>query len=505
MSVFRAVGVGVAALVLLGAAGIVGTDSVASASGASAAAGAGTFVSVAPTRIMDSSRSLGARAPLPHGVTTLHVLGGAVPASAQVTAVVVTVTVSAPAASGYLTVYQDGGTRPGTSNVNFAAGRSQADQVYAPVGANGDIDLYNGSAGAMRVLVDVTGYFAQVANAPAGSFVALTPRRALDTRSPSGGGALPGHSTRAVQLTGVGSTPVGGASAVAFTLTALSPTAGGYLSVYAAGRARPGTSNVDFATHQAVGNLVVASVGTGGKVDVYNGSAGSVQLVVDVQGYFVSGTPRLGGTYVPVPPTRVFSERSVAARDTFGYDNYLAPPVFPDDVVGSEVVNLTASGVSASGFAVAYRTDKPRPSAVSTMNLTRGFVTAGLTQTPGGTIYNGTAASVRFTGDFFGYYVAPAGIGALTGHITDASTHRGIGHILVTLLLLRQEGLDQSETTYTQVTTAADGSYAFPAPTPGTHFSCARIRCTPFSRMRLPATRTSVMAPRRLIRRKQPR
>jgi hypothetical protein len=37
-----------------------------------------------------------------------------------------------------------------------------------------------------------------------------------------------------------------------------------------------------------VPNLVVAPVGSNGKVALFNGSGGSVQLIADVSGYFLS-------------------------------------------------------------------------------------------------------------------------------------------------------------------------------------------------------------------------
>jgi len=38
--------------------------------------------------------------------------------------------------------------------------------------------------------------------------------------------------------------------------------------------------------------MVVLPVGPDGKVKLFNGSAGSVQLLADVTGYFIGGTPQ---------------------------------------------------------------------------------------------------------------------------------------------------------------------------------------------------------------------
>jgi hypothetical protein len=44
-----------------------------------------------------------------------------------------------------------------------------------------------------------------------------------------------------------------------------------------------------------VPNLVIAPVGANGKVDLYNRSAGTVQLVADVSGYYYLGEFVCGG------------------------------------------------------------------------------------------------------------------------------------------------------------------------------------------------------------------
>ena len=83
---------------------------------------------------------------------------GGVPASG-VSAVVLNVTVTQPKAAGYITVYPDGATRPLASNLNFVAGQTVPNLVVAPVGADGKVDLYNGSSGTVELVADVSGYF----------------------------------------------------------------------------------------------------------------------------------------------------------------------------------------------------------------------------------------------------------------------------------------------------------------------------------------------------------
>jgi len=55
---------------------------------------------------------------------------------------------------------------------------------------------------------------------------------------------------------------------------------------------RPNASNLNFYwRNQEVPNLVIAPVGANGKVALFNGSGGTIQLVADVAGYYLAGTP----------------------------------------------------------------------------------------------------------------------------------------------------------------------------------------------------------------------
>jgi len=75
-----------------------------------------------------------------------------------------------------------------------------------------------------------------------------------------------------------------GVGAVMLTLTATVPTPDTYLTVYPAGTALPLASNLNLAAGQTVPNLVMAKVGAGGKVSIYN-SAAATQVIVDVAGW----------------------------------------------------------------------------------------------------------------------------------------------------------------------------------------------------------------------------
>ena len=140
-----------------------------------------------------------------------------------------------------------------------------------------------------------------------GAYQPLVPARVLDTRNGTGAPKAPvaANGTVALQVTGQGGVPNSGVGAVVLNVTLTQPTAGGYITVYPAGQSRPTASNLNFQAGQTIPNLVVATVGTGGSVNLYNGSGGTVHLIADVAGYFLSGTPVEAGAYQPLVPARV--------------------------------------------------------------------------------------------------------------------------------------------------------------------------------------------------------
>ena len=240
---------------------------------------AGAFVSLAPSRVLDTRSGVGAPGPVAAGAAaSVQVTGrGGVPASG-VSAVVLNVTVTAPAGPGYVTVFPEGTSRPTASNVNFVAGQTIANLVVVKVGATGKVSLANGSSGSVQLLGDVAGYYLSGSPTQAGAFMSLAPSRVLDTRSGVGApGPVAAGAAASVQVTGRGGVPASGVSAVVLNVTVTAPAGPGYVTVFPEGTARPTASNVNFVAGQTIANLVVVKVGATGKVSLANGSSGSVQ------------------------------------------------------------------------------------------------------------------------------------------------------------------------------------------------------------------------------------
>jgi hypothetical protein len=78
-------------------------------------------------------------------------------------AVVLNATAVGPTDSGNLRLFAQGGALPNASALNFAAGRTRANNAVVPLGAGGGLgvrcDMAPGSSGSTHFVLDVTGYF----------------------------------------------------------------------------------------------------------------------------------------------------------------------------------------------------------------------------------------------------------------------------------------------------------------------------------------------------------
>jgi hypothetical protein len=256
-----------------------------------------TYVPLAPSRVLDTRVGTGGTStPVPAGGTIeLKVTdAGGVPAAGG-TAVALNVTATnVSGAESYLTVWPSGASRPVASNLNFIQGQTVPNLVLARVGAEGRISIYN-NVGNVDVVADTQGYFAAPVAAPPlpGSvYYPSSPARILDTRDGTGvpGGAmgqLGTNGTLDLQVTGQGGVP-SNATAVVLNVTAAdSPGPDSYLTVYPSGTARPLASNLNFVAGQTIPNLVIARIGAGGRVSIFN-NLGSTVVVADVQGWFTA-------------------------------------------------------------------------------------------------------------------------------------------------------------------------------------------------------------------------
>lgn len=387
-----------------------------------AARAPGTFRALTPARILDTR---GANGPIrARQVISIQVTGrGGIPTTG-VSAVLLTVTVTRPARSGYVTVYPDGAARPVVSNLNYRSKQTIANSVVVPVGANGRIRMFNGSGGTVQLLADVAGFYASGRSNAAGAFTSLAPRRILDTRSGVGAArrSIPANGYLTVAVAGRNGIPRTGVSALVINVTATASTRAGYLTVYSPGYPRPNTSSVDYRARETVPNLVVAPVAGNGTIRVFNGSAGSVQVLADVAGYYTAGTATVAGAFQLVRPTRLLDTRSgrgAPARPVAG-NGAVAVQItgkggVPKTGVAAVVMNVTATAPTASGYITVFPNGAARPN-TSNLDFLAGQTPANLVMVPVGALgrvrmVNSGGGSVHLLADVIGYYVDGSGPG----------------------------------------------------------------------------------------------
>ncbi|MFD7629037.1 PKD domain-containing protein [Streptomyces sp. NPDC059851] len=270
-------------------------DLVADVTGYFTRSAADGYSALGPERIVDTRAGLGPqkRTVPGYGSFDVRVAGsGKVPAGA--TAVALNVTATNQKAPGHLTVFPSGSPTPSTSSVNFMAATTTANAVIVPVGADGKISIRNGSWMDADVVVDVVGYYSKDSKA---SYLPLPrPYRMFDTRTTHRDpGPVPPRSYAWLPL----SFGAKGFEAFVLNTTVTNTSSGGFLSVapdpnswdqYAEGNAvqppQPLSSTLNWMGGRTVPNLVQAAAGEHGVVDFWNQSPDSVDLVVDVFGYY---------------------------------------------------------------------------------------------------------------------------------------------------------------------------------------------------------------------------
>ncbi|MHB1886445.1 MAG: hypothetical protein ACYCVV_15815 [Acidimicrobiales bacterium] len=262
-----------------------------------------------------------------------------------------------------------------------------------------------------------------------GSYVSVTPFRITDTRpgsgEPNAGRPLSANATLNVQVTTVGTAPApAGASAVVLNVTAVDPTASGFLTVFPEGIAMPTVSNLNFSPGMTVANLVTVPLSTSGMVSIYN-YAGNTNVVVDVEGYYTTALFTNGsGLYNTLSPVRALG--SLTAGTAIGPNANQAVTVTGTATgvpVGATavVVNATAARGTTASYLTVYPAGVAMPTA-SNVNFVAQQVVANRVIVGVGSggqidVYN-HAGTVNVDIDVDGYYTGNGGTGSAFVPIT---------------------------------------------------------------------------------------
>jgi hypothetical protein len=341
----------------------------------------GEYTPVTPTRILDTRTGTGRGGTVaPVGekqVIDVAVTGvGGVPA-ANVSAVVINVTITNSTLGGFLTIWPSGAAQPLASNINFVPGQTVANLATVAVGSGGRVAVFN-HGGTVDVIFDVVGSYASPGGTAGSRFHSLSPRRILDTRNGTGAsGPVGNHSS--IKLTVAGAGIPSNITAVTINVTAADTTADGYATVYPDDVSVPLASNLNFGSGQVVPNLVIVRVPANGTIDFYNQN-GTTHFVADLVGYYDNDRSSESSRFYPLAPARIMDTRVFpgAVPPNFSYRIAVAGyGGVPANGVGAVVMNVTVTQPSAAGYVTLYP-DGTSPPLASNLNFVPGQTVANL-------------------------------------------------------------------------------------------------------------------------------
>jgi hypothetical protein len=252
------------------------TDLVIDLSGVYGTATGQRFQPIAPQRFFDSRAAPLVRA---DSVVRVQIAGArGVPASA--TGAAVTVHSSSAVGAGFVTIWPCDAERPTTSVLNATAGASVTNHVQVGLDSTGGVCMY--AATAMRLMLDVSGWFGPTANS---DFHALMPQRLLDTRENVGlAGRFAAGQNRAIAVTGVGGVPAAGVTAIAAEVTSVGALKASYITVHPCIAKVPSVSMVRNLANSVAATTVTGAVDGAGRWCLK--PSVSMHVLIDVSGWY---------------------------------------------------------------------------------------------------------------------------------------------------------------------------------------------------------------------------
>ena len=201
---------------------------------------------------------------------------------------------------------------------------------------------------------------------PLGFVPASPPVRAIDTRHTA---PVDGGTVLRVGLAGI---VAAGARAAVIDLTAVDPTAPGYLTAWSCDEPMPPTSNVNYAAGDTRASHAVVTLAGDGSICVF--SLMTSHVIVDVTGSYASDPAAL--RFHPLAPTRIYDSRVAGGILRTGETRAVAVPAGAAAVA----VNVTITDPVRAGFVTVFPCQATLP-VVSNINYVAGQVVANLVQT----------------------------------------------------------------------------------------------------------------------------
>ncbi len=269
---------------------------------------------------------------------------------------------------------------PSNSVTNIQVGQYPRAVAVNPL--TGKVYVVNYSDGTVTVVIPP--------NANGLRLVPITPCRVVDTRKPNGtfgGPPIAAQSSRDFPLRSGACGIPANTAAYSLNVTVVPRGPLGYLTVWPAGSARPSTSTLNSTDGRIKANASIVPAGTSGAISVY--ASNPTDVVLDINGYFVSATVNSALAFYPLTPCRIADTRKGTgalqgpylkaglARDL----PILSSACDLPDTAQAYSLNFTAVPRGPLGYLTAWPSDRAKPSA-STLNALTGTITANAALVP---------------------------------------------------------------------------------------------------------------------------
>jgi len=258
---------------------------------------------------------------------------------------------------------------------------------------------------------------------PALQFVPVPPCRVADTRNPIGqfgGPAITGGTLRDFQIPFSSCNVPSNAAAYSLNVTVVPHGSLGFITVWPSGQTQPLASTLNSFDGRTKANAVVVGAGNDTGVSVY--ASDTTDVVLDINGYFISSDSD-GLAFYALPPCRVLDTRNPDGQLGGPYLKGNSARTFPLLISSCNIpstaqaysLNVTAVPRGPLYFLSVWPAGQPWPG-VSTLNAPTGTAVANgaiVPAGPGGQIQALASNDTDMLADINGYF-APIGTGGLS-------------------------------------------------------------------------------------------
>lgn len=266
------------------------------------------------------------------------------------TAVVLSITAIGPTNDGSLTIFPSDESAPTVATMLLNQYSKDSNTAIVPLSQLGRLRLRLSQTNS-QVVLDVTGYYAQVSGSGNTYYAAPPTRVAAFTL-----GA--GQSFSSI-LAGANGIPAN-VSAVAVNVSAVQRTAASGLTVWPTGDVRPSAFSLYSEAGDSTTNLLMVKPGLGGQVDTYL-TSGQADVTVDIVGYYVASSGASTTLTALSTPTTVLSQSSLANGQTTAFSVNGVGDVPAEAQIA--VLDIEATNIQADSTVTAWSTDYEKPPA----------------------------------------------------------------------------------------------------------------------------------------------